>query len=57
MLVKYRKRDEAWHILPAGVIASLSYLIQPNLSLALIAFSNLSQVTQLHYFDVMYLNI
>lgn len=52
MLVKYRKRDEAWHILPAGVIASLSYLIQPNLSLALIAFSNLSQVTHLHYFYV-----
>lgn len=54
MLVKYRKQDEAWHILPAGVIASLSYLIQPNLSLALIAFSNLSQVTNLHYVDVMY---
>ncbi|XP_054269284.1 transmembrane protein 135-like [Macrosteles quadrilineatus] len=43
-LVQTTGRDEAWHALPAGVVASLCYLIQPNLSLALFALSNLSQI-------------
>ncbi|XP_046672161.1 uncharacterized protein LOC124362049 [Homalodisca vitripennis] len=49
LLVKCRGKDEAWHVLPAGAVASLCYLIHPNLSLALIAFSNLSQIVCRQY--------
>uniref|UniRef100_A0A1B6LE43 Transmembrane protein 135 N-terminal domain-containing protein n=2 Tax=Graphocephala atropunctata TaxID=36148 RepID=A0A1B6LE43_9HEMI len=49
LLVRCRGRDEAWHVLPAAAVASFCYLIHPNLSLALIAFSNLSQVVCRQY--------